>query len=131
MTANEEVELAQRIECGRMARKELARATSMITGAALLRQQGRIRLGSPGPSYQSKLKPGNQRCQEIYDQVYLSSRPYSEGNISFIRATQRNLNTAEGISSAPTPHGGSGKLSVGLSQIRPNHPGAGAHGRIN
>lgn len=89
LTANEEVELAQRIECGRMARKELARGNVNDNRRALLRQQV-----ESGWEARDHLIKANSRLVISVAKKYMNRGvPFldliQEGNIGLIRATKK------------------------------------------
>jgi len=89
LTAQEEVELAQRIECGRMARKELARGNVNENRRALLRQQV-----ESGWEARDHLIKANSRLVISVAKKYMNRGvPFldliQEGNIGLIRATKK------------------------------------------
>ena len=89
LTAGEEVELAQRIECGRMARKELARGNVNESRRALLRQQV-----ESGWEARDHLIKANSRLVISVAKKYMNRGvPFldliQEGNIGLIRATKK------------------------------------------
>ena len=89
LTAEEEVELAQRIECGRMARKELARGNVNENRRALLRQQV-----ESGWEARDHLIKANSRLVISVAKKYMNRGvPFldliQEGNIGLIRATKK------------------------------------------
>jgi RNA polymerase primary sigma factor len=89
LTAEEEVELAQSIECGRMARKELARDNVNDNRRALLRQQV-----ESGWKARDHLIKANSRLVISVAKKYMNRGvPFldliQEGNIGLIRATKK------------------------------------------
>ena len=89
LSAEEEVELAQRIECGRMARKELARGNVNENRRALLRQQV-----ESGWEARDHLIKANSRLVISVAKKYMNRGvPFldliQEGNIGLIRATKK------------------------------------------
>jgi RNA polymerase primary sigma factor len=89
-TAEEEVDLAQRIERGRMAREELARGNVSYSPSSGTTSPNRGRLGCTRTPDYRELSSRHQCCEKVYGyEAFHFLDLIQEGNIGLIRATKK------------------------------------------